>query len=288
MASLTDKITDIRNAARPNSARVSSGRGSGGTTLACDNLTGWPVTSKVHFVTYKIDSNSNPVAGSQLDCEGIVSSNNISQFTVIDGVDNGNIVGDVVEMLPTAAWGQDLADALTTEHGRTGLHDSTKVAMLAGTQTFTGPKTFTTMPVAPNPYKFRAHPAVTQTGVNEIMTTVTLGTEDYDPNNNFAANTYTVPVTGTYQLNALVAFSNTPGLYTGCDIQLLKNGTTPLLGSTMFDNNVSYDFISATYNDCVQLNANDTIVLQGQPLLVSGTGGFSTRSFFSGFLINQT
>lgn len=122
MASTADKITDTRNAARPNSARVTSGRSAGGTTLACDNLSGWPTASKVHFVTYKIDSNSAVVAGSQLDCYGIASGNNIGSFTVVDGTDTGHAVGDVVEMLPTAAWGQDLADALSVGHGRTGSH----------------------------------------------------------------------------------------------------------------------------------------------------------------------
>lgn len=120
MASINDKITDVRNAARPNSARVSSGRSAGGTILACDNLTGWPTTSKIHLVTYQIDSNSNPVNGTQLDAYGIVSGNNIGSFTVVDGTDNGNSVGDVVEMLPTAAWGQDLADALMASHDRDG------------------------------------------------------------------------------------------------------------------------------------------------------------------------
>jgi hypothetical protein len=121
-ASGTDKITDIRNAARPNSARATGTRSSGGTSLACDNLTGWPTASKVHFVTYQIDSASNPVAGTQLDCSGIVSGNTIGSFTVIDGNDTGNSINDVVEMLPTAAWGQDLADALTNQHTRTGAH----------------------------------------------------------------------------------------------------------------------------------------------------------------------
>jgi hypothetical protein len=124
MANSSDKITDVRNAARPNSARVSTVRTSGATTLQCDNLVGWPTASKVHFVTYQIDSNSNPVSGTQLDCSGIVSGNNIGTLTVIDGTDNGNSVGDVVEMLPTAAWGQDLADALTVGHTRTGAHVS--------------------------------------------------------------------------------------------------------------------------------------------------------------------
>lgn len=123
-ANITDKVTDVRNAARPNSARVTSGRSTGGVTLICDNLAGWPTASKVHFVTYTVDSNSNPVAGSQLDCSGIVSGNNIGSFTVIDGTDSGNSVGDYVEMLPTAAWGQDLADALSVGHTRTGAHVS--------------------------------------------------------------------------------------------------------------------------------------------------------------------
>lgn len=122
MASVNDKITDIRNAARPNSARATGTRSAGGVSLACDSLAGWPTASKVHFVTYTVDSNSNPVAGTQLDCYGIVSGNTIGSFTVVDGNDIGNSVGDYVEMLPTAAWGQDLADALTAQHTRTGLH----------------------------------------------------------------------------------------------------------------------------------------------------------------------
>lgn len=120
-ASTTDKITDVRNAARPNSARVSTGRSALGTTLSCDSLTGWPTASKVHGVTYQIDSNSSPVAGTQLDFYAIRSGNDLTSFTVVDGTDTGNAVNDVVEMLPTAAWGQDLADALSQVHERTGL-----------------------------------------------------------------------------------------------------------------------------------------------------------------------
>lgn len=122
MADPTDKITDTRNAARPNSARANGTRAAGGTSLSCDDLTGWPVASKVHFVTYQIDSNSNPVAGTQLDCRGIISGNTVGSFAVLDGNDTGNSIGDVVEMLPTSSWGQDLADALTHQHSRIGAH----------------------------------------------------------------------------------------------------------------------------------------------------------------------
>lgn len=121
-ASTNDKVTDTRNAARPNPTTVSVGRSAAGTTLSCASLTGWPTASKVHFVTYRIDSAGDPVAGTQLDCSGIVSGNDIGSLVVIDGTDTGNAIGDVVEMLPTAAWGQDLADALTAQHSRVGAH----------------------------------------------------------------------------------------------------------------------------------------------------------------------
>lgn len=121
MASTSDLITDVRNSARPNSARASSGRIAGATTLSCDSLAGWPTASKVHGVTYQIDSLSNPVAGTQLDFYAIRSGNDLTSFTVVDpAVDIGNSINDVVEMLPTAAWGQDLADALTSTHNRSG------------------------------------------------------------------------------------------------------------------------------------------------------------------------
>jgi hypothetical protein len=63
-----------------------------------------------------------------MDCYGIVSGNDITSFTVVDGGDQGNSTGDVVEMLPTAAWGQDLADALTTSLTRNGSIATTGVA----------------------------------------------------------------------------------------------------------------------------------------------------------------
>ncbi len=123
-ASINDKVTDTRNAARPVTTTASSPRSSGGVTLSCASLTGWPTASKVHFVTYQVDSNSVPISGTQLDCYGIVSGSNITSFTVVDGTDNGNSVGDKVEMLPTSGWGQDLSDALLVGHTRAGAHAS--------------------------------------------------------------------------------------------------------------------------------------------------------------------
>jgi len=47
-----------------------------------------------------------------------------------------------VEYIPNAADMNDMVTGILIEHGQTGVHDATKVAMIAGAQTFTGAKTF--------------------------------------------------------------------------------------------------------------------------------------------------
>jgi hypothetical protein len=47
-----------------------------------------------------------------------------------------------VEYIPNAADMNDMVTGILIEHGQTGVHDATKVAMLAGAQTVTGAKTF--------------------------------------------------------------------------------------------------------------------------------------------------
>lgn len=122
-AGSTNKFTDTFNSANPNVAKVTSGRTSGATTLACDNLAGWPTVSKVHFSTYQIDTNNDIVAGTQIDWEGVVSGNNVGSLVRKAGAsDAGNEIGDIVEMNPTGSWGHDLYTGLTAEHNQDGTH----------------------------------------------------------------------------------------------------------------------------------------------------------------------
>lgn len=53
-------------------------------------------------------------------------------------------VGAIVEFIPDVVWAQSLYDTISAEHSTSGIHDATKVMMLAGAQTVTGAKTFTT------------------------------------------------------------------------------------------------------------------------------------------------
>ena len=179
MADILDKITDVRNGARPNSARVTIARTAGGTVLSCNALTGWATASKVHFVTYQIDANSNPIPGTQLDCYGIVSGATITNFTVIDGTDGGNSVGDVVEMLPTAAWGQDLADALTEEHDRQGIHTSAAIATI-GAALYPVGSIYTQAAVSTNPATLLGFGTWTAFGAGRVMIGVDSGDASFD------------------------------------------------------------------------------------------------------------
>lgn len=315
-ASTSDKITDTRNAARPVSARVSTARTAGDTILVCNGLSGWPTASKVHGVTYQIDTNSNPVEGTQIDFSAIVSGSNLASFTVVDGTDNGNAINDVVEMLPTAAWGQDLSDALMASHDRDGtLKDGAvdSADVLAADVVTTAKilnSNVTTAKIADNavtaakldgvdksllstdsnPYKFSVYQASNQGTASSTWTTLNMGAEDFDTNNNVSGGTYTVPVSGFYQLNGQSGTEGSPGQIQGWGVRLIKNGsgTTPLTGSYWYDNGVSYDASREQVSCLVQLTAGDTVTIQGW---MAGTASMLAGRHmcnFSGFLVCRT
>lgn len=278
-ASNTDKITDVRNAARPNSARVTSGRSAGGATLACDNLSGWPTASKVHFVTYKIDSNSDVVAGSQLDCYGIVSGNNIGSFTVVDGTDTGHAVGDVVEMLPTAAWGQDLADALGLGHERTGAH---KANLPLTTPILTAPAIadFTSAP--------HTHSSTAQGGklngtnaitTNTLFSTVLGLSNALDPTNGVQSQTNAGTAGGTMYYINLGGIK----LCWGLTATQAQGSSYTITLPTSFFSTIQSIVVNAfvqtvTANQFISVNAasNSSITLN----FVSTTGTGTTQSYF--------
>lgn len=305
-ASTTDKITDVRNNSRPNSARVITSRAIAGTTLHCNSLTGWPIASKVHFVTYQIDGSNNPIDGTQLDCYGIVSGADIGSFTVLDGTDGGNSVGDVVEMLPTAAWGQDLAEALGATLNRDGSFKSDIVdnAQLVDNSVHTeqilddavtAPKLVgldkSNLTTDSNPYKFHAYSVSNYSATGQTFTKITMNGEVYDTNNNFDSTTnyrYVAPVSGFYLFMGSVQHFITPGYYVIATIY--KNGVELMRGSTVPTGTTGNENVSAPVVAMIQLTAGDYVELwqyDSQPgaYTVNGTLG---ATFFQGFLISRT
>lgn len=122
MAGITDLLTQATNGSRPSPTQVTSIRVGGGTTLQANALTGWPTATAVHFITYKIDTSGNKLAGTQLDLKGVVSGTQITNVAVKAGTDNGNAIGDVIEAAPTAAWANDVVAWGTAQHNQDGTH----------------------------------------------------------------------------------------------------------------------------------------------------------------------
>lgn len=308
MASLSDKVTDTRNAGRPQSATVTIARNIGATTLSCNALTGWPTASKVHFVTYQVDTNGNPVAGTQLDCYGIVSGTDITQIVVVDGTDGGNALGDTVEMLPTAAWGQDLADALTTSLDRTGVIKDGAVssatmlasdvvttskildanvtnAKLAGS--ITSSKIIgvdkSILTTDSNPYKFSVYRNAAYNTVATTTTVTPFDSENFDTNNNHDAVTnkgrYTAPISGFYYFNGVIELSASSTRLIGL---FLKNGAEIRGGTDTAATNWRAECSWFT-----QLTAGDYIEFAYYADAVRAiTTGQHTQ--FSGFLVSRT
>ena len=123
MASISDKITKVKDGSNPNVARVVTPRPANSDTLSVDSLTGWTEDTAVHFMTYRVDSTGKAVPGSQRDWKGMANKATgqiISLQIQNNAIDDGNLVGDIVQAGPTASWAQDLAEAMLESHNSDG------------------------------------------------------------------------------------------------------------------------------------------------------------------------
>lgn len=123
MASISDKITKVKDGSNPNVARVVTPRPANSDTLSVDSLTGWTEDTAVHFMTYRVDSTGKVVPGSQRDWKGMANKATgqiISLQIQNNAIDDGNLVGDIVQAGPTASWAQDLAEAMLESHKSDG------------------------------------------------------------------------------------------------------------------------------------------------------------------------
>jgi len=127
------QIRKVSSGGIPVVATVQNPRTSGVDSLDVDTQQYWYSGTGICFSTYKVDSNNKKVAGSQTDWVGV--SNGTNQLTSMvrtgGAADNGNSIGDKVQMGPTAAWAQDLADALLAQHNSDGTHKNVTTNTLA-------------------------------------------------------------------------------------------------------------------------------------------------------------
>lgn len=106
---------------------------------------------------------------------------------------------------------------------------------------------------ASNPYRARAYrTAAWNSAVGDAK--LNLDTENYDPNNNFSGGTYTVPITGYYDIKARI---EVPGGTIGVlVVKIYKNGSPVSFG------NYGPNYCAASLvSDTLLLTAGDTIEL---------------------------
>jgi len=106
---------------------------------------------------------------------------------------------------------------------------------------------------------FYAYTTGSQTVTSGVLTKVTLDTERFDTNNNFASSTFTPTVAGYYQINASIRFDGGSG--TRAVIGIYRNGSAYSFSSDIL---LSMSQIAITISTLVYCNGTtDYIDLYG-------------------------
>lgn len=118
------------------------------------------------------------------------------------------------------------------------------------------------------------------TSISGSLATVSWTTKDFDSHNAMSSGTYTVPVSGTYQVNCELALSGTIVLNNTVDLQIQKNGTA-VSEDLRYAGGALTNF-DVGCSDLIKCVAGDTIRAQVSssatgPAIVSS----NTRNFFS-------
>ena len=151
---------------------------------------------------------------------------------------------------------------------------------VSGTNTATLPAATGTVMVSGNMPAFSAYLSATQTVTTNVVTKVTLDTELFDTNNNFASSRFTPTVAGYYQINCMVQTLSAaqPVLF------LFKNGS----------NYASNSIGISTVNGQVQVSAvvycnGSTDYIEMYAVTYGGTqfGSGQTATFMSGSLVRS-
>jgi hypothetical protein len=132
--------------------------------------------------------------------------------------------------------------------------------------------------VAGNGPAFRAYKTTTQTISQSVNTKVTLETESFDTNNNFASSRFTPTVAGYYQVNAAVYVAATANILLA---MIYKNGAEVSRGSYS-----TADAYVSNVSDLIYMNGSSDYIelfaahFDAKGFRVVGT----TQTFMSGFL----
>jgi hypothetical protein len=156
---------------------------------------------------------------------------------------------------------------------------------VSGTTTLTLPTTTSTLAI--NGPAFSAYNTSAQSVTSSTLTKVTLQTEVFDTNNNFASSTFTPTVAGYYQINGLLRATGTA--MTAVIIAIYKNGSNYSYNSVL-------DGVSATSSqllasEVIYMNGStDYLELYGYITATSPAFGYATTAIncrFSGAMVRS-
>lgn len=120
MSAITDLLAKASNGTAPVVTTLASQKSSGANTVALSLTTGWPTTTAVHGLLYKIDANNKLVPGSLIVWKATLAGTTLSNFSVRSGTDDVYPAGSVIELAPTSSWADDLVTALLVAHNQDG------------------------------------------------------------------------------------------------------------------------------------------------------------------------
>ena len=140
-----------------------------------------------------------------------------------------------------------------------------------------------TMPAQP---AFQARTATTQSNIPiNAETTIVLGSEIFDVGSNFASNTFTAPVTGKYQLNAILYMTNvdTDTQYYQLELVTSNRVYYAILTSDTYASDP--DYVTINVSGLADMDASDTAFLRVEiPNNGAAQMDIAVETTFSGFL----
>lgn len=151
------------------STTLSAGINNSVQTIPLTSVSGLATDTAIGLTIDRVDSDDNPTPLLMERVIGIISSNDLT--LALRGQDNttakSHDSGAVVEDLWDADTWNDAIDGFLVEHDQDGTHDATIIAKLAGSQTFTGAKTFgSALLLATRP---RITTSIDDSGGNEVI-----------------------------------------------------------------------------------------------------------------------
>jgi len=138
----------------------------------------------------------------------------------------------------------------------------------------------------PNQPAFLVKPSSSQLNLTVgSANTVVFGTEIFDQNGDFASNTFTAPVTGKYQLNLDIFFTNIDSASTELGIKLETSNREHNIfiePDHAFASDGNHSYVMATLAD---MDANDTVTVKVTPVGGHTDVDVHSHTKFSGYLV---